>query len=135
MTRAARFILSGKLLCRKLNGAQGVRRDAFLPRGNPLEVSVILHDDPVADWPWSVGMKMAASCRPDASGARRKLHGMADVSELDVGMAKLRLSPQPSRISRRHANIIGWSLERVKQQDAALILAEASVVTLTPNGV
>lgn len=135
MTRAARFILSGKLLCRKFNGAQGVRRDVFLPRGNPLEVSVILHDDPISDLPWSVGMKMAAACRPDASGARRKLHGVADVSDVDVGTAKLWLSPQPSRISRHHANIIGWSLERVKQQDAAVMLAEASVVTLTPSGV
>jgi hypothetical protein len=129
LTRAARFILSGKLLCRKPNGAQGVRRDAFLPRGNPLETSVILHDDPVADLPWTIGQKMAAACKPDASGARRQLHGVADVSDMDVVTAKLQLSPQPSKISKRHANIVGWSSERVKQQDAALTLAEAAVVT------
>ena len=133
MTRAARFVLSGKLLCRKPNGTQGVRRDAFLPRGNPLETSVILHDDPVADLPWTIGQKMAAACKPDASGARRQLHGIADVSDADVVTAKLQLSPQPSKISKRHANIVGWSLERVKQQDAALTLAESAVVTLSPQ--
>ena len=115
------------------NGVQGVRRDAFLPRGNPLETSVILHDDPVADFPWTIGQKMAAACKPDASGARRQLHGIADVSDADVVTAKLQLSPQPSKISKRHANIVGWSLDRVKQQDAALTLAELAVMTLSPQ--
>ena len=31
---------------------------------------------------------------------------------------------QPSKISKRHANIIGWTNEKVEQQDAAQTLAE-----------
>ena len=92
-----------------------------------------MHDDLVADFAWTSGQKMAAACKPDASGARRQLHGIADVSDVDVVTAKLQLSPQPSKISKRHANIVGWSLERIKQQDAALTLAELAVVTLSPQ--
>ena len=134
MSRAARFVLSGSLLRRDAKGRLTVRRDAFLPRGTPLETSVIMHDDLNSDLPWTIGRKMAASCRPDQSGVGRRLHAIADVSDSDIAFARLQLMPQPSKISKRHANIVGWSLERVKQQDAALTLAEAAVVHITPQG-
>ena len=123
--QAARFVLTRKLFTKKADGSFAVRRDAFLPRGVPLETSVILHDRANrADIPWAVGEKLAAGAKPDAKGNRRTLRGCADLSDATVAKARLTLKPQPSKISKRHANIIGWTNEKVEQQDAAQTLAE-----------
>lgn len=123
--QAARFVLTRKLFTKKADGSFAVRRDAFLPRGVPFETSVILHDRANrVDIPWAVGEKLAAGAKPDAKGNRRTLRGCADLSDATVDKARLTLKPQPSKISKRHANIIGWTNEKVEQQDAAQTLAE-----------
>ena len=123
--QAARFVLTRKLFTKKADGSFAVRRDVFLPRGVPLETSVILHDRAnQADVPWTVGEKLAVGAKPDAQGNRRALRGCADLSEVAVSKARLTLKPQPSKISKRHANIIGWTSEKIEQQDAAQTLAE-----------
>ena len=132
--QAARFVLTRKLFTKKADGSFAVRRDAFLPRGVPLETSVILHDRANrADIPWTVGEKLAAGAKPDANGNRRTLRGCADLSDTAVAKARLTLKPQPSKISKRHANIIGWTNEKVEQQDAAQTLAENADVYVAPD--
>lgn len=98
---ASRFIYLSRFVC---DGE--VDKEAFMPdpKTRPLETSVIMHGDEGPDWGTGITI-----------GRKRKtpmeLVGVADTSDVDVQHVGLYIEPQPSTISKNHANIKGWDEE------------------------
>ena len=80
-----------------------VDKEAFMPPPNPrpYETSVILHKGTTIDWAvgWRIGLDRT---RP------KMLVGAAEFDDADVVVSELEVVCAPSRISRNHANLMGW---------------------------
>lgn len=103
-----------------------VDKEAFMPPPNPrpYETSVILHRGESIDWTvgWRIGLDRS---RP------KMLVGSAEFDEVDASVSELEVVCAPSRISRNHANLMGWDevdkMRRLAQAESIASRSEFAV--------
>ena len=108
----ARFIMYSKWI----RNDQTIRPDAFIPSGNPLELSVTRHSQLTQEDIWKIGDSIA-------SKSDRTLHGRADIITDIVIKQNLNVIPDPIPENQNHAIITNWPLEKDRRKMCALEIA------------
>lgn len=101
-----------------------VKPDAFLPHGNPPETSVFRVDGLGDEAVWQIGSSIAAK-------RERKLKARADFEARAIAATPLRLHPDDN--PPRHANIVGWPIEKSDRLQLALEIAQKSTLHIAPD--
>lgn len=102
-----------------------VRKELFMPPRKSAEVSVIRHDVST-DVLWPVGQKIA-----NIKGI--PVRGSAECVDHQVVAVGLEVEASPSRISEKHANIIGWKDDKFDRIQKAEQLAMCARFVSVPQ--
>ena len=100
-----------------------VKPDAFLPNGDPPTTSVFRVDGLSSDDVWGIGHRIA-------NKRSRTLKARADFDTRALMGTPLKLDADDD--PPRHANIIGWPLEKSDRLQLALEIAEKSSLLVVP---
>ena len=111
-----------------------VKPDAFMPYGNPLEVSVTCHDDLSENDLWEVGKKIVDYINENNKEVTKYLYGRADIVTKDIRSFQLTVKPDPDLIlpNPNHAVIENWQQIKNKAECKQIALDIAKLSNFTP---
>ena len=117
-----RYIIDSKHFQRSKNS---VKPDAFLPHGDPPETSVFRIDRLDETEIWEIGNSIAKK-------RERTLKARADFEARSIAGTPLRFHADDD--PPRHANIVGWPIEKAHRLQLSLEIAQKATLRIATEG-
>lgn len=125
----ARFIIS-KSWIRKSDNS--IKPDAFIPYGNPPEVSVTCHDNLSENDLWDIGEDIVNNINEKYENITKKLYRRADILSMNIKIFKLSIRSDPTNSNPNHAVIENWLQFKSKDEYKQIALEIAKLSEFIP---